>query len=108
MYAVLCTSGKLSEPRLPDVRGPRPTGRPWTPADDAQLLALLESKMDITLIARKLQRSVQSHNQPKEPPEKPACRARAEGEGEMTPARFADLTIPHLGNSACLHSCIAA
>jgi hypothetical protein len=40
--------------------GPRPTGRPWTPADDAQLLALLESKMDRALIARKLQRSVQA------------------------------------------------
>jgi hypothetical protein len=40
--------------------GPRPTGRPWTPADDAQLLALLESKMDRALIARKLRRSVQA------------------------------------------------
>jgi hypothetical protein len=40
--------------------GPRPAGRPWTPADDAQLLALLESKMDRALIARKLQRSVQA------------------------------------------------
>jgi hypothetical protein len=40
--------------------GPRPTGRPWTPADDAQLLALLDSRMDIALIARKLQRSAQA------------------------------------------------
>ena len=26
--------------------GPRPKGQPWTPAEDAQLLALLDSKMD--------------------------------------------------------------
>jgi len=38
--------------------GPRPTGRPRTPEDDAQLLALLEAKMDRILIARKLNRSV--------------------------------------------------
>jgi hypothetical protein len=39
-------------------RGPRPIGRPWTPEEDAQLLALLESKMDKDLIARKLKRTV--------------------------------------------------
>jgi hypothetical protein len=33
--------------------GPRPKGQPWTPAEDAQLLALLNSKMDRALIARK-------------------------------------------------------
>jgi hypothetical protein len=38
--------------------GPRPKGRPWTPAEDAQLLALLDSKMDRALIARKLKRTV--------------------------------------------------
>jgi predicted outer membrane protein len=38
--------------------GPRPNGRPWTPQEDAQLLALLESKMDRDLIARKLKRTV--------------------------------------------------
>jgi hypothetical protein len=38
--------------------GPRPNGRPWTPAEDAQLLALLESKMDRPSIARKLKRTV--------------------------------------------------
>ena len=38
--------------------GPRPAGRPWTPAEDAQLLALLESKMDRPSIARKLKRTV--------------------------------------------------
>jgi hypothetical protein len=38
--------------------GPPPNGRPWTPAEDAQLLALLESKMDRDLIARKLKRTV--------------------------------------------------
>jgi hypothetical protein len=37
--------------------GPRPNGRPWTPAEDAQLLALLESKMERALIARKLKRT---------------------------------------------------
>jgi hypothetical protein len=39
-------------------RGPRPINRPWTPAEDAQLLALLESKMERPLIARKLKRTV--------------------------------------------------
>jgi hypothetical protein len=38
--------------------GPRPSGRPWTPEEDAQLLALLESKMDRPSIARKLKRTV--------------------------------------------------
>ena len=38
--------------------GPHPTGRPWTPAEEAQLLALLDSKMDRPSIARKLKRTV--------------------------------------------------
>jgi hypothetical protein len=38
--------------------GPHPNGRPWTPAEDAQLLALLNSKMDRPSIARKLKRTV--------------------------------------------------
>jgi hypothetical protein len=38
--------------------GPHPKGRPWTPAEDAQLLALLASKLDKVLIARKLKRTV--------------------------------------------------
>ena len=38
--------------------GPRPAGQAWTPAEDAQLLALLDSKMDIAMIARKLKRTV--------------------------------------------------
>jgi hypothetical protein len=38
--------------------GPRPTGLRWTPAEDAQLLALLDSKMDRPSIARKLKRTV--------------------------------------------------
>ena len=38
--------------------GPRPKGQPWTPAEDAQLLALLDSKMDRASIARKLKRTV--------------------------------------------------
>jgi len=38
--------------------GPRPKGRPWTPQEDAQLLAFLESKMDRPSIARKLKRTV--------------------------------------------------
>jgi hypothetical protein len=31
--------------------GPRPKGQPWTPAEDAQLLALLHSKMDTAFLA---------------------------------------------------------
>ena len=38
--------------------GPRAASRPWTPADDAQLLALLDLKMDRALIARKLKWTV--------------------------------------------------
>ena len=38
--------------------GPRPASQAWTPADDAQLLTLLDSKMDRALIARKLKRTV--------------------------------------------------
>jgi hypothetical protein len=38
--------------------GPHPAGRPWIPAEDAQLLALLDSKMDRPSIARKLKRTV--------------------------------------------------
>ena len=37
---------------------PRPTGRPWTPAEDEQLLALLASGLDRPSIAQKLKRSV--------------------------------------------------
>jgi len=40
--------------------GPRPTGRPWTPAEDEQFLALLDSRMDKDLIARRLKRTVQA------------------------------------------------
>ena len=40
--------------------GPRPTGRPWTPAEDEQLLALFDSRMDKDLIARRLKRTVQA------------------------------------------------
>ena len=40
--------------------GPRPTGRPWTPAEDEQLLALLDSRMDKHLIAHRLKRTVQA------------------------------------------------
>jgi len=40
--------------------GPRPTGRPWTPAEDEQLLALLDSRMDQHLIAHRLKRTVQA------------------------------------------------
>ena len=37
--------------------GPRPKGRPWTSAEEAQLLALLQSKMDRPSIARKIKRT---------------------------------------------------
>ena len=42
--------------------GPRPAGNitRWTPADDEQLLALIASKMNNALIARKLKRSLQA------------------------------------------------
>jgi hypothetical protein len=38
--------------------GPRPLGRPWAPADDAQLLMLIASKTESVLIARKLKRTM--------------------------------------------------
>jgi hypothetical protein len=38
--------------------GPRPTGRPWTPADDDMLRELLASGMKPRLIAQKLKRSI--------------------------------------------------
>jgi hypothetical protein len=38
--------------------GPRPAGQRWTPAEDARLLSLLDSKLDRALIARKLKRTV--------------------------------------------------
>jgi hypothetical protein len=38
--------------------GPRPSGRPWTPAEDAHLLAPTKFEMDRPLIARKLKRTV--------------------------------------------------
>ena len=37
--------------------GPRPAGRLWTPAEEAQLRKLIASKIKIGLIARKLKRS---------------------------------------------------
>jgi hypothetical protein len=38
--------------------GPRPNGRPWTPAEDAQLLTLLNSKIARPSIALKLKRTI--------------------------------------------------
>jgi hypothetical protein len=38
--------------------GPRPAGRPWTPADDDQLRAMLKSGVKAAAIAQKLKRSV--------------------------------------------------
>jgi hypothetical protein len=40
--------------------GPRPAGQPWTPAEDAQLVALLDAKMEIAVIAWELKRTVQA------------------------------------------------
>ena len=37
--------------------GPRPAGRPWTPAEEAQLRELIISRVKIGLIAKKLKRS---------------------------------------------------
>jgi hypothetical protein len=38
--------------------GPRQASQLWTPAEEAQLLALLDSKMEVASIARKLKRTV--------------------------------------------------
>ena len=59
------------------ISGPRPTGERWTPADDAQLLALLALKMDKALIARKLK----THNQRRR-----IEKAYPDPEGESEPA----------------------
>jgi hypothetical protein len=37
--------------------GPRPAGRPWTPAEEAQLRELITSRVKVGLIAKKLKRS---------------------------------------------------
>jgi len=37
--------------------GPRPAGRPWTPAEEAQLRELIISRVKVGLIAKKLNRS---------------------------------------------------
>ncbi len=63
--------------------GPRPKGQPWTPADDAQLLALLDSKMDRALIARKLKRTVPAIGKRMAILNKRPVKG-AEGEGEMS------------------------
>jgi hypothetical protein len=44
------------------MKPPRPNGRPWTPEEDAQLLALLNSKIDRPSIGLELKRTVVSHN----------------------------------------------
>ena len=64
--------------------GPRPAGQPWSPAEDAQLLALLDSKMDRPSIARKLKRTVSAIVKRRFILKKRRLgRARAEGEGEI-------------------------
>jgi hypothetical protein len=37
--------------------GPRPAGRPWTPAEEAQVRELILSRVKVGLIAKKLKRS---------------------------------------------------
>ena len=37
--------------------GPQPAGRPWTKAEEAELLELLAANAKVALIARKLKRS---------------------------------------------------
>jgi hypothetical protein len=37
--------------------GPRPAGRPWTPAEEAQMRELIISRVKVGLIAKKLKRS---------------------------------------------------
>ena len=64
--------------------GPRPAGQPWSPAEDAQLLALLDSKMDRPSIARKLKRTVSAIVKRRFILKKRRLgRARAEDEGEI-------------------------
>jgi hypothetical protein len=38
--------------------GPRPAGDPWTVDDDRGLMAMIEAKTPVALIARKLKRTV--------------------------------------------------
>jgi hypothetical protein len=66
--------------------GPRPAGQPWTPAEDAQLLALLDLKMDRPSIARKLKRTVSAIAKRLSILNKRRLvETRPEGEGEMIP-----------------------
>jgi hypothetical protein len=37
--------------------GPRPAGRPWTPAEEAELRELIISRVKVGLIGKKLKRS---------------------------------------------------
>jgi hypothetical protein len=37
--------------------GPRPAGRPWTPAEEVQLRELVASKIKVGLMAKQLKRS---------------------------------------------------
>jgi hypothetical protein len=57
--------------------GPRPKGRPWTSAEDAQLLELIKAKMDRPSIARKLKRTVRA-----------IASKHSKGEGEMSRRRI--------------------
>ena len=58
-------------------RGPRPINRPWTPEEDAQLLALLESKMK-AFDRPKAEANRRRHNHSPD---------GSEGEGEMKELR---------------------
>ena len=56
-------------------------GQAWTPADDARLLTLLDSKMDRALIAWNLKRTVSAMQTKGHLEQTSSCRAEAEGEG---------------------------
>ena len=65
--------------------GPRPAGRPWTPAEEAQLRELIISRVKVGLIAKKLKRSpgavyARINSLKKPPPDfgRPACSLSSE------------------------------
>ena len=64
--------------------GPRPANRPWTPADDAQLLALLNSESGQSFDRPEIKADRVGHRQATEHFEQtPPGRARAEGERKV-------------------------
>ena len=84
--------------------GPRPAGRPWTPAEEARLRELIISRVKVGLIAKKLKRSPGAVyariNSLKKPPRDLAFRRqprslpfRASGTRESSEQRARALTV---------------